>query len=85
MLITNKQREEYRRENTRWIDVGQGELRQVRMTPQLWEELEFVQVMEGVSTSDLSVFAREEMELQNISFDNAFRAVVVHLTNRWTP
>ncbi|MCA9026699.1 MAG: hypothetical protein KDA86_15940 [Planctomycetaceae bacterium] len=85
MLIENDQVQEYRRDNTRLIDVGNGESRQVRMTPQLWEELEFVQIMEYVSTAELAVYAREEMQLQGISFDQAFRAVVAYLSNRWTP
>lgn len=85
MLIEYEQLQKYKHDNTKWLDVGNGEMRQVRMTPQLWEELEFVQVMEGVSTAKLAEFAREEVALQDISFDQAFRAVVVHLTNRWTP
>ena len=83
MLIKQSEVEEYRRRNTRWIDVGNGELRQVRMTPRLWDELEFLELMENVTTAQLAVFAREEMELQSISFDQAFRAVIAHLGNRW--
>jgi len=85
MLIKQEDVRLYVQENTRPLDVGNGQTREVRMTPQLWEELEFVQAMEGVTTAELAVFATEEMSLQGISFDQAFRAVVAHLTNRWTP
>lgn len=85
MLIKQEDVRLYAKENTRLIDVGNGQTREVRMTPQLWEELEFVLAMEAVTTAELSVFATEEMALQRISFDQAFRAVVAHLTCRWTP
>ena len=53
------------------------------MTPNLWEDVEFLQVMEGITTLEIAEFALEEMELQSETFDRAFRGVVAHLSNRW--
>ncbi|QDU80735.1 hypothetical protein Pla110_24680 [Polystyrenella longa] len=75
---------QYRDDNTREIDLADGSKRSVRMTPLLWEKLEFLQIVEGVTTAELATYALEEMTLQDVTFDRAFRGVVAHLANRWT-
>ena len=62
-----------------------GTTREVRMTPDLWDDVEFLQVMEGIKTQEIAEFALEEMKLQSETFDRAFRGVVAHLANRWEP
>lgn len=84
-VVDNKYLELYRQHNTREIDVGGGQKRTIRMTPLLWENLKFLEVVEGMKTSDLAIFASEEMQLQpGACFEKCFRGVVAHLANRWT-
>ena len=75
---------QYRDNNTREVELPDGSKRAVRMTPLLWENMEFLLLLEGITTTEVATYAQEEMSLQNIPFDNAFRAVVTHLANRWT-
>jgi hypothetical protein len=83
-VIDNQRLESYRDQNTRPVDLGNGQSCLVRMTPDLWEDLEFLQVVEGVTTAELAKFAFEEQALSpHESFDRCFRAVVAHLANRW--
>ncbi len=82
--MTNDQLEQYRRDTTRTISLPDGTPWPVRMTPQLWDDFEFLEVVEGITAGELARFAVEEMELQQIDFDEAFRCVVAHLANRWT-
>lgn len=83
--MTQEKLAEFRDENTREIEMSDGSKRAIRMTPLLWEKLEFLQVVEqGLTTAELASYALEEMTLQDITFDQAFRCVVAHLANRWT-
>jgi len=82
--VTQKTVTEYRDENTHEVELPDGSKRAVRMTPLLWDNMEFLLLLEGITTTEVATYALEEMSLQNISFDNAFRAVVTHLANRWT-
>jgi len=75
---------QYRDDNTREIELPDGSKRAVRMTPLLWDNMEFLLLLEGITTTEVATYALEEVALQDISFDNAFRAVVTHLANRWT-
>lgn len=74
---------DYREENTREVVLPDGSKRNVRMTPLLWDNLEFLMLLEGITPTEVAGYALEEVELQSISFDNAFRAVVTYLANRW--
>jgi len=82
--VTQKTVIEYRDENTREVELPDGSKRAVRMTPLLWDNMEFLLLLEGITITEVATYALEEMSLQNITFDNAFRAVVTHLANRWT-
>lgn len=84
MIVTNKEFEEYKTENTRPVPMPDGSTKDVRMTPDLWADLEFLKVVEHITTEELVQFALEEVELQSVTFDRAFRGVVAHLANRWT-
>lgn len=84
-VIKNKDLHLYRKQNTRPIDIGGGQTRIIGMTPLLWDNLEFLQVVEGMTTPELARFAFEETQLQpGESFEKCFRGVVAHLANRWT-
>lgn len=82
--MTKQQLEAYRDENTRQIKMPDGSLWEVRMTPQLWESLELLKSVDGVTEGQLGIHALEEMELQPVTFDQAFRGIVAHLANRWS-
>lgn len=82
--MTQNKLNEYREDNTREIEMPDGSARTVRMTPLLWDNMQFLQSLEGITPTEVASYALEEMELQKISFDNAFRAVVTHFANRWT-
>lgn len=82
--MTHEQLQKFKSTNSRQIEMPDGAIRSVRMTPELWEEVEFLQVMEGISSKEIAGFALEEMTLQSETFDRAFRGVVAHLANRWT-
>jgi len=82
--VTQDNLTQYRDDNTREIELPDGSKRSVRMTPLLWDNMEFLLLLEGISTTEVATYALEEMSLQNITFDNAFRAVVTHFANRWT-
>ena len=75
---------QYRDDNTREVELPDGSKRAVRMTPLLWDNMEFLLLVEGITTTEVATYALEEMSLQNITFENAFRAVVTHFANRWT-
>lgn len=74
----------YRDENTREIIMPDGARRAVRMTPDLWNSLEFLEAWEFMSQTEIAEFALEEMTLQDVSFDRAFRGVVAHVANLWS-
>lgn len=82
--MTHEKLQQFKTSNSRPIEMPDGTVRTVRMTPALWEDVEFLLVMEGITTICMAEFALEEMELQNATFDRAFRGVVAHLSNRWT-
>ena len=82
--MTHEQLNQFRDENTRDIDMPDGSKRAVRMTPDLWQSLEFIQLFEGLTTAEVATFAQEEMTLQDVTFDRAFRGIVAHFANRWT-
>lgn len=82
--MTHQQLNNFREDNTREIDMPDGSKRAVRMTPELWNSLEFIQQFEGLTTAQIATFALEEMTLQDATFDRAFRGIVAHFANRWT-
>lgn len=82
--MTEKTLETYKQENTDTIKLPDGSERSVRMTPDLWAGLRFLEVVEGINRTELAGHALEEMALQNVTFDRAFRGVIAHLVNRWT-
>lgn len=82
--MTHKQLNQFRDDNTREIDMPDGSKKAVRMTPELWSSLEFIQLLEGLTTAQIATFAEEEMMLQAVTFDRAFRGIVAHFANRWT-
>jgi hypothetical protein len=73
----------YREENTREIRMPDGTCRAVRMTPDLWQSLEFLELWDIMRQEDLAVFALEEMTLQDVTFDRAFRGVLATAANLW--
>ena len=83
MIVTHEQLQKFKTSNTRTIELPDGSSREVRMTPGYWREVEFLRVVEGISASDMAAFALEEMELQPVTFDEAYRMIVAHLANRW--
>ncbi|WP_153558156.1 hypothetical protein [Roseimaritima sediminicola] len=83
-MINEETVHRYRKDNTRPIDIGDGSTRLVRMTPRLWDDLEFLRIMEGTTTAELAAYAFEEMQLSpGESFDTCFRGIVAYLANRW--
>ena len=82
--MTQEELNQYRDENTREVDMPDGSKRAVRMTGPLWNSLEFIEVFENITEAEVSAFALEEMELQNVTFNRAFRGIVAHFANRWT-
>ena len=83
--MTHEKLQQFKTNNSRPIEMPDGTSRSVRMTPNLWDDVEFLQVMEGITTQEIAEFALEEMKLQSETFDRAFRGVVAHLANRWAP
>ena len=81
--MTQETVEQYRDENTREIHMPDGSTREIRMTPGLWEELEFLRLVEDIQEPEIAGYALEEVSLQNVEFDRAFRGVVAHFANRW--
>jgi hypothetical protein len=73
----------HRSEHNREITVAAGVRWRVQMTGDLWNSLDFLKSFEGVTEAELAIYALEEMVLQEISFDEAFRCCVAHLANRW--
>lgn len=71
--------------STRNITMPDGTIQKVRLTPDLWEDVDFLRSIEGITAEELVPFAMEEMQLQpgGITFDYAYRIVVVHLIRRW--
>lgn len=74
---------QYREENTREIRMPDGTRRAVRMTPDLWNSLEFLELWDIMSQEELAGFAVEEVALQNVTFERAFRGLVATVANLW--
>ena len=83
-IITYEQLNDYKAASTRTIRLLDGSTKAVRMTPEHWEILEALKILEGFNETDIAKFAEEEMILQEIDFDDAYRCCVAHLANRWT-
>lgn len=83
-IVSLEQLNEYREETTREIDMPDGTKRAVQMTTNLWADLDFLRVVENLLEPEIATFALEEMELQDATFNRAFRGVVAHFANRWT-
>ena len=84
-IVTQQKLSEFKDENTREIETSQGPM-QLRMTPTLWEALEFVEVFEELTTYQLADDAFDWMKSNpEESFDRCFRGVVAHLYNLWKP
>lgn len=83
-LVSHQELNDYKSAGTRTIRMPDGTAREVRMPPYYWEVLDALRVLEGFTETDLAKFAEEEVGLQDITFDNAFRACVAHFRNRWT-
>ena len=77
--------EKHREARTAPITMPDGSERQVCMPHGLWEDLENLKVLEGITSQDLVPYAEEEMELQDVGFDWAFACVVDALIKRYTP
>lgn len=84
-IVTHQELTEYKEEGTRTIRMPDGSSRDVRMPPFYWEILDALKVIEGFTETDVAVFAEEEAQLQNVTFDKGFRICVAHYRNRWTP
>jgi ABC-type Na+ transport system ATPase subunit NatA len=82
-IVSHEELQMYRDENTREVDLPDGSKRKVRMTEALWQSLECVLILDHLTTADISAFALEELTLQDVTFDRAFRGVVALLANRW--
>lgn len=85
-LVTEQELNDYREECTREVQMPDGTVRSVRLPPEIWEDVDFLNGVEGITTEELVPLALDELKHQpgSISFDYAFRIVVVHLANRWT-
>jgi len=74
----------YREEMKGQIDMPDGSKREIRMPKGLWEDLDNLHTLEGITDAELVPYAEEEQELQNVSFDWAFSCVVDELISRYT-
>jgi len=82
--VTQEKVNQFREETTQEITMPDGTKKSVRMTPDLWDSLEFLEAWEIMSQTEIADFALEEMDLRkNESFDRAFRGVVAHVSNLW--
>jgi hypothetical protein len=83
-VISKQELENYREESSGDVRLSDGSMRSVRMTERLWNGLELIQVLEGLSQEDLSDFALEEMEINpDVTFNRAFRGIIASITNAW--
>tara|TARA_R110002073_G_scaffold8027_19_gene44878 strand:+ start:14357 stop:14620 length:264 start_codon:yes stop_codon:yes gene_type:complete len=83
-IVTQEKLERYRDEGTREITLPNSTKQSVRMTPELWQAFDDLMILEPFDETEVARFALEEVELQNVTFDRAFRGVVAHFANRWT-
>lgn len=83
-MMTQKNVIPFSNEDTREVDMPDGSRRMVRMASPFWDEVHFLKVVEGITTAEIATFALEEVELQSITFNEAFQCIVAHFGNRWT-
>lgn len=74
----------WRQANSREIELPDQSRANIFMPAERWHELEFLELVEGIKQPELAMFAIEEMSLQDVSFEEAFRGVVAHLAGRWS-
>lgn len=84
-IVTHKELNDYKNAGTRTVRMPDGTPRDVRMPPYYWEVLDALKVLEGFNETDIAKFAEEEVGLQGLTFDKAFRCCVAHFQNRWNP
>lgn len=84
-IVTTEVLNEYKATSTRTIKMPDGSPKDVRMTPDLWRLFDALKVIEGITESQIAGYALEEVELQGLSFDRAYRGCVAHIANLWTP
>ncbi len=73
---------EFQNEETRLLELPDGTKRLVRMDELFWWNVQFLYVVEGYTEQQISAWAIEEMELQNLSFNDAVKCVVATLGNQ---
>ena len=76
---------EHREKNIREVKMPDGSITQILMSADLWRLHDAVKLVEGINESDIAAYALEEAELQNITFEEAYRACTAFLAERWTP
>ncbi|WP_417847326.1 hypothetical protein [Thalassoglobus sp.] len=87
-LVTHEEFEEYKTLSMRQISMPDGSLREVRLTPTIWDLFDCLKVLEGFNEQEIAAYALEELELQKspeLSFDEAYRCCVCFIANQWKP
>lgn len=72
---------DFHNEETRLFELPDGSTRLVRMSELFWWNVRLLYVVEGYTEKQIAAWAFEEMELQQISFNDAVKCVVAFLGN----
>lgn len=80
--MTNEKPPEYT--DVRPVQMPDNTTRDVKMTTELWDWKEGMEILENITEVEMSAYALEEQELEEgLEFDRAFRGIVATLARRW--
>ena len=82
-FLTDKQVEDQLAPEIRELVMPDNSKRPVTMSKFDWENADFLILCDERSWAELVGYAIEETELQNLTFDEAFRCVTAYLANQW--
>ena len=81
-FFTEKQTDFWLESQTRDVALPDGSKRPVRAPRLLWEKADSLVLQGDCTPAELVAFALNEVALQGIHFDAAYRSIVAHLDNR---
>lgn len=81
-FYTEKQIEAWLDRETRELVLADGSRRHVTAMNLAWSKADSLRSLDGYTLEELVSFAAAEVELQGLSFDDAFTCVVAYLDNK---
>jgi hypothetical protein len=76
MFMTDKQTEDWLKSQTRDLPMPDGTIETYTTFKNVWHAYDLLTELCGYTATELLGYVREEMDLQSIDFDSAFRCII---------